>query len=182
MGVRFRFEDVSNPSSYTDYLMVEGYSADYGFRNPTKITLFSDIPSENGTLTITHIESSETYILNVGDSVVFTRVGANYLNYLHFSFTFVVASDCDDDSDCEKGEKCVDGECVPCEKLVDGKGLVTLWGVPRVSDGTIMSDGLPVDISSGVATVQLSNFDVCWIKCGKSVCNFDGSAPTELRF
>ena len=40
MGVRFRFEDVANPSSYSDYLMGEGYSTDLGFHDPTKITLF----------------------------------------------------------------------------------------------------------------------------------------------
>ena len=74
---------------------------------------------------------------------------------------------CNDDSDCEKGEKCVDGECVPCEKLVDGKGLVTLWGVSRVADGTIMSDGIPVDISSGVSSVQLSNFPSEFLTAGR---------------
>ena len=73
---------------------------------------------------------------------------------------------CSDDSDCEKGEKCVDGECVPCEKLVDGKGIVTLWGV-QMSDGTITSDGIPVDISSGVASVHLSNFDSSNLTAGR---------------
>ena len=91
MTVRFRFEDVANPSSYTNYVVGEGYSATYGFHNPTKITLFSDNPLENGTLTVFHIEASETHILTVGDSVVLTKVGANYFNYIHFSFTFVVA-------------------------------------------------------------------------------------------
>ena len=75
--------------------------------------------------------------------------------------------DCNDDSDCEKGDKCVDGECVPCEKCVDGKGVVTLWGVSRVSDGTIMSDAFSVDISSGVASVQLSNFDPAYLTAGR---------------
>ena len=74
--------------------------------------------------------------------------------------------ECDELNPCPDGEKCVDGECVPCEKLVDGKGIVTLWGVHR-SDGTIMSDGLPVDISSGVATVQLSNFDPLYLTAGR---------------
>ena len=78
----------------------------------------------------------------------------------------VVESECDDNSDCGPCEKCVNGECVPCEKCVDGKGLVTLWGVSR-SDGTIMSDGLSVDISSGVATVQLSNFDSSYLTAGR---------------
>jgi len=78
-----------------------------------------------------------------------------------------VPNDCSDDSDCEKGEKCVDGECVPCEKLVDGKGIVTLWGVPKVSDGTIMSDGLSVDISSGVGSVLLEQFDTCFLRSGR---------------
>ena len=50
--------------------------------------------------------------------------------------------------------------------MVDGKGIVTLWGV-QMSDGTIMSDGLPVDISSGVATVQLSNFDPSYLTAGR---------------
>ena len=44
----------------------------------------------------------------------------------------VIESPCDDDSDCEKGEKCVDGECVPCDKIVDGKGLYIVTGL--VSD------------------------------------------------
>jgi len=85
-------------------------------------------------------------------------------------------SSCSDDSDCSKGEKCVDGECVPCEKLVDGKGIVTLWGVQK-SDGTIMSDGLPVDISSGVATVQLSNFDPSYLTAGR-IQIFNGMSGT----
>ena len=50
--------------------------------------------------------------------------------------------------------------------LVDGKGLVTLWGVKR-SDGTVMSDALPVDISSGVSSVQLSNFDPLYLTAGR---------------
>ena len=61
-------------------------------------------------------------------------------------------SSCSDHSDCEKGEKCVDGECVPCDKIVDGKGVVTLWAVKPI-DGSILTDGLSVDISSGVASV-----------------------------
>ena len=123
-----------------------------------KLTLFSDSPSENGTFTVYHVEASKTYILTVGDSVIVTRVGANYFDYLQTSFTFAVAPDssCDDDSDCEKGEKCVNGECVPCDKTVDGKGIVTLWSV-NPTNGSILSDGLDVDVSSGVASVQLSN-------------------------
>jgi len=62
-------------------------------------------------------------------------------------------SSCDDDSDCEKGEKCVDGECVPCDEVVDGKGVVTIWAVKPL-DGSILTDGLDVDISSGVASVH----------------------------
>ena len=73
---------------------------------------------------------------------------------------------CSKNSDCPDGKKCVNGVCVPCEKLVDGKGIVTLWGV-KMSDGTIMSDGLPVDISSGVAAVQLSNFDPSYLTAGR---------------
>ena len=60
---------------------------------------------------------------------------------ISFDYTFGAVPDCSDDSDCSKGEKCVGGECVSCEKLVDGKGIVTLWGVSISADGTIMSDG-----------------------------------------
>ena len=65
------------------------------------------------------------------------------------------SSECDPDNPCPDGEKCVDGFCVPCEKLVDGKGVVTLWAV-KPTDGSILSDGLDVDISSGVASVNTS--------------------------
>ena len=50
--------------------------------------------------------------------------------------------------------------------MVDGKGIVTLWGV-KMSDGTIATDGLSVDISSGVSSVQLSNFDPSYLTAGR---------------
>jgi len=73
---------------------------------------------------------------------------------------------CDENNPCPKGEKCVDGGCVPCEKLVDGIGIVTLWGV-KSSDGSILTDGLSVDISSGVGSVLLEQFDPYLLRSGR---------------
>jgi len=50
-----------------------------------------------------------------------------------------VFSECEDNADCPTGEKCVDGECVPCQKVVDGQGTLTLYGSHRV-DGTLLAD------------------------------------------
>lgn len=85
-------------------------------------------------------------------------------------------SGCSDNSDCDPCEKCVNGECVPCDKCVDGKGIVTLWGV-KTSDGGILSDGLSVDISPGVASVHLSNFDASFLTAGR-IQIFNGFSGT----
>lgn len=90
-------------------------------------------------------------------------------------YSCIDCPDCSDDSDCASGEKCVEGVCVPCEKIVDGKGIVTLWGVN--SDGTILSDGLSVDISSGVSSVNLSNFSPGLLTAGR-IQIFNGMSGT----
>lgn len=133
------------------------YDADYFWRVEHH---YSDLPP-GSVITVEGVPYSVS-----GTGVVVHTVGqptSGAFTTSHVSCGF----SCNDDSDCSKGEKCVDGECVPCEKLVDGKGLVTLWGVSRVSDGTIMSDGIPVDISSGVASVQLSNFPSEFLTAGR---------------
>lgn len=84
-------------------------------------------------------------------------------------FTFrddtCIQSECSDDSDCPDGEKCLDGDCVPCEKLVDGLGIVTLWG--STSSGEILTDGLSVDISSGIGSVILEQFAASSLRSGR---------------
>ena len=147
--------------------MSDGFVQSLGFHYPVRLTLVSDSPSDVGFLSVFHHESSTTDIVPMGGSVTLSKVGPYYNENLTFTFTLSNPSpSCDDDSDCEKGEKCVDGDCVPCDKLVDGKGLVTLWGVKR-SDGTVMSDALLVDISSGASSVQLSNFDSSYLTAGR---------------
>ena len=83
--------------------------------------------------------------------------GCIFISSGQVCYKYIVSPDCLENSDCGPCEKCFDGECVPCDKCVDGKGVVTLWGVNAV-DGSILTDGLSVDLSSGVAEVQLSNF------------------------
>jgi len=51
---------------------------------------------------------------------------------------------CLSNDDCLQGQKCVDGECVPCEKLVDGHGTLTLYGADKV-DGTLLADSFQGD-------------------------------------
>ena len=141
-----------NPQIYSS-LVHAGQSHLFG--SPTSYNFTVTINSINGTPDLNQRLDIYNHNLGVLLGSIPLTVGASFSSSASNSSirveNVVSAPDCDDDSDCEKGEKCVDGECVPCEKLVDGKGLVTLWGVPRVSDGTIMSDGLPVDISSGVS-------------------------------
>lgn len=45
---------------------------------------------------------------------------------------------CSSNSDCEQGFKCENGECVPCDKIVNGQGILTLYGVGL--DGSAVAD------------------------------------------
>ena len=138
---------------------------------PNKVFVLS-LPIGNPVLSIS---SEEINSLPYGVSF-FSITPYEVTSSTQWSISYSDASDCVDSSDCEKGEKCVDGECVPCEKLVDGKGIVTLWGV-QMSDGTIRSDGLSVDISSGVTSVTLSNFDPSLLTAGR-IQIFNGMSGT----
>ena len=71
-------------------------------------------------------------------------------------FDRVPPCECDDDADCEKGEKCVDCECIPCEKLVDGAGTVTLYYKDALHGQT--ADAFTINVATGTIEVQSEVF------------------------
>jgi len=166
-------------SSYTDYSSGQqlacGYSHvgnrtfpppydNYEYEYITEVSLIAPLPACDFEFNV--VENGITlFTLNQDSTFPFTSSPYRVLQGEPFSIT-LVCYNCTDNSDCPKGEKCVDGECVPCEKLVDGKGIVTLWGV-KSSDGSILTDGLSVDISSGVGSVLLEQFDPYLLRSGR---------------
>lgn len=152
-----------------------GYLSEYTGSNQTVTYNYTNVNVPAGTRWLLRIGST-----TVAD-VTGPLVGGSFsysgnLSGLPIHQSVVCGSSCVDDSDCGPCEKCVNGECVPCDKCVDGKGIVTLWGV-KPTDGSILSDGLSVDISSGVATVQLSNFDTAYLTAGR-IQIFNGMSGT----
>ena len=123
----------------------------YLFGSPTSYNFSVTISSIHGTPDPNQRLDIYNHTFGVFLGSIPLTVGASFSSSVSKSSIRVknVASvpDCSDDSDCEKGEKCVDGECVPCDKIVDGKGVVTLWAVKPI-DGSILTDGLSVDIVS----------------------------------
>lgn len=103
-----------------------GYSRKIKFTNNSQFVL--SILLSNG--------SWLSGLLNPGQSSAWSTCISGPAN---MQFYVYEAQGCTGNGDCEQGEKCVDGECVPCEKLVDGHGTLTLYGADSV-DGTLLAD------------------------------------------
>lgn len=86
---------------------------------------------------------------------------------------------CNESNPCPDGFKCVNGECVECDEVVDGIGTVTVWGINPT--GTIVTDGLSIDISSGISSVQVTQFTSSWATSGRIVIPNGMSGTLKIK-
>ena len=98
------------------------------------------------------------FTLTPGDETVYTlaRLAAPFpFTDVVYVFVDIVAGadeECQSNDDCPKGEKCVEGECVPCEKTVDGAGTLTLYYNDAFNGQ--QADATSVNLGSGTITWQ----------------------------
>ena len=160
--------------SYVNRLLVYGDPL-YSGPDLSVTTKCNGVVQYQGVIPASLLKTPGINVISDSIGVIYNPTGAISPSFFEILLS-AVAPDCSGDSDCADCEKCDDGECVPCDKCVDGKGLVTLWGV-KTSDGTVMSDALPVYIASGVEWVQLSNFDSSFLTAGR-IQIFNGMSGT----